>query len=54
MNPTWTPDKDELLKPLPGEAGFNQDDKEGKWTLASIIRLAGLPVDAGGFPPVPA
>lgn len=40
MEPCWHPDKDELL--CPGKD--NVDDKS--WTLASIIRLAGLPVDA--------
>ncbi len=40
-DPCWTPDQDPLLKP--GED--NQDDEA--WTLASVIRLSGLPVDGG-------
>ena len=39
VDPCWTPDQDPLL--CPGQD--NVDDKS--WTLASIIRLAGLPVD---------
>ncbi|MEO1550056.1 MAG: hypothetical protein AAFR93_06445, partial [Pseudomonadota bacterium] len=38
-DPTWTPDTDPLLS----GRDFNQDD--ASWTLASIIRLSGLPVD---------
>jgi len=39
VEPCWTPDDDSLL---------TEDDNvdPGNWTLASIIRLAGLPVDA--------
>lgn len=41
IDPCWTPDDDPLLKP-------GQDNIDGnKWTVASIIRLSGLPVDAG-------
>ncbi len=42
VHPHWTPDEDALLK---------QEDKRdnGKWTLASIIRLSGLPVDEQPF-----
>jgi hypothetical protein len=38
VEPCWTPDKDPLL---------TEDDNQdpGDWTLASIIRLSGLPVD---------
>lgn len=43
IDPDWTPDADPLL--LPAD---NQDP--GDWTLASIIRLSGLPVSAGNFP----
>lgn len=39
-DPCWTPNDDPLLKP--GED--NVDNEE--WTLASIIRLSGLPVDS--------
>ena len=39
VEPCWNPDDDPLLKP--GED--NVDDET--WTLASIIRLSGLPVD---------
>ncbi|MDH5761110.1 MAG: hypothetical protein OEZ65_16220, partial [Gemmatimonadota bacterium] len=42
IEPCWTPDDDPLLRP--GED--NQDSKK-RWTLASIIRLSGLPVDTG-------
>lgn len=39
QNPCWTPDQDELL--------VKQDKQDaGDWTLASIIRLSGLPVDS--------
>jgi len=43
VQPDWTPDSAALLKP---------EDKrdEGNWTLASIIRLSGLPVDGTSFP----
>ena len=40
--PEWTPGTDQLLR-----AGDNRDP--GDWTLASIIRLSGLPVSAGDF-----
>jgi hypothetical protein len=40
MHPCWTPGKDPLLI----EGVDNIDDKD--WTLAAIIRLAGLPADA--------
>ncbi|MCH9651544.1 MAG: peroxidase [Deltaproteobacteria bacterium] len=42
VEPCWTPDDDSLLM---------EDDKvdAGDWTLASIIRLSGLPVGAGDF-----
>ncbi len=39
LDPCWTPDEDPLL-----EEGDKID--AGDWTLASIIRLSGLPVDA--------
>lgn len=46
VEPNWTPDNDPLL---------TEADKadEGKWTVASIIRLSGLPVAAGDFPDAP-
>jgi len=42
IEPCWTPDQDPLL--IPG-----QDDRDGGWTLASIIRLSGLPITADDF-----
>ncbi len=42
INPCWTPDDDELLT-----KADNQDP--GDWTLATIIRLSGLPVSAADF-----
>lgn len=44
--PTWTPDQDELLR----DGKYNQDgdpnpNGERAWTLASIIRISGLPVN---------
>jgi hypothetical protein len=41
--PDWTPDEDVLLK----DGGYA--DPDGKWTLASIIRLSGLDPDSIGF-----
>ena len=41
LEPKWTPDSDPLLDPQD-----NRDSSNG-WTLASIIRLAGLPVADG-------
>ena len=41
--PEWTPDEDPLLK----DSGYA--DPDGKWTLASIIRLSGLEPDGIGF-----
>ncbi len=43
MEPCWVPEDDPLLKPDED----NVDDKS--WTLASIIRLAGLKADGIGF-----
>ena len=41
--PCWSPDNDPLLNP-------DKDKKDAKdWTLASIIRLSGLPVSAADF-----
>ncbi len=42
VQPTWTPDQDPLLE---------EDDNcdPGDWTLASIIRLSGLTIDASEF-----
>jgi hypothetical protein len=40
LEPCWTPDEDALLRP----GDDNVDDSN--WTIASIIRLAGLPVDS--------
>ena len=41
VDPCWTPDDDPLLCP-----GVDNIDSEGAWELASIIRIAGLPVDS--------
>lgn len=43
LDPAWTPDVDPLL-----QAG-DQIDSAPDWRLSSIIRLAGLPVEAGDF-----
>lgn len=40
IDPCWSPDQDTLLKP-----GVDNVDDD-LWTLASIIRLSGLPVDS--------
>jgi hypothetical protein len=47
QNPGWTPSQDPLLSEIKDEEGrlLNQDREDGAWTLASIIRLSGLPVD---------
>jgi len=47
MQPCWTPDDDPLLNPAIDDidAGVNGQS----WTLASIIRLSGLPVAASDF-----
>jgi hypothetical protein len=42
--PTWTPGKDDLL-----HADDNRDAADDGWTLASIIRIAGLPVGRQGI-----
>ncbi len=42
LDPCWSPDEDPLL-----DDSDNQDP--GNWTLASIIRLSGLPVSADDF-----
>lgn len=42
MDPCWEPGDDPLLSD-----GQDNKDSPGKWELASIIRLSGLPVDAG-------
>jgi hypothetical protein len=39
--PHWTPERDHLLKEIPLS---NEEQRGGPWTLASIIRIAGLPV----------
>lgn len=55
MQPQWTPEDDNLLL-KGGDADSNSDNRDsapGTWTLASIIRLAGLPVAASDFPPTP-
>ena len=44
VQPTWTPDQDALLMP----EDRSRDSGE-EWTLASIIRLSGLPVSAADF-----
>jgi hypothetical protein len=57
IEPTWTPDDDELLRLAKEQVPNLVADAEGKWTLASVIRLSGLPVNADPFPnntvPVP-
>lgn len=45
MAPCWTPDNDPLLR-----VDDKKDSTDSKWELASIIRLAGLPVDGTDFP----
>ncbi len=42
IQPTWTPDRDPLL-----DHDYNKDP--GDWTLASIIRMSGLPVARDSF-----
>ena len=44
IDPCWTPDEDPLL-----DASTDRIDSS-QWELSSIIRLSGLPVDAGDFP----
>ncbi|MGB0905854.1 MAG: peroxidase family protein [Maricaulaceae bacterium] len=46
-HPCWTPDDDPLLN----GSDFNRDDSS--WTLASIIRLAGLTANGIGLEPKP-
>ncbi|HEV7344571.1 MAG TPA: peroxidase family protein [Devosia sp.] len=48
IEPGWTPDADPLLAQLNSGGALTQD--EGRWTLASIIRLSGMPVSAAQFP----
>lgn len=43
LRPCWTPDEDPLLD-------TNDKQDEGAWTLASIIRMSGLPVAGGDLP----
>ena len=43
LDPCWTPKDDPLLR----DGDDNRDDAD--WTLASIIRLAGLKADGIGF-----
>ena len=45
LEPLWTPDQDQYLKGI----GYNRDCIDGKWTLASIIRIAGLKADGIGL-----
>ncbi|MFK7804187.1 MAG: peroxidase family protein [Anaerolineae bacterium] len=58
VQPCWQPKEDILLAVALDGTGFNEDsllvDDEGKshWTLASIIRLSGLPVSADDLQPV--
>ncbi|UJW86558.1 peroxidase family protein [Devosia sp. SL43] len=51
IEPNWEPDRDKLLSKLNLENRLTKD--EGKWSLASIIRLSGLPVAFDEFPPRP-
>lgn len=51
IEPKWTPDGDDLLRTLDVE--HLTQDAGGKWTLPSIIRLSGLPIERGDFPPKP-
>lgn len=58
IEPSWTPDRDGLLAGLNTDGQLNADGQKeidanagtGIWTLASIIRLSGLPTDGAGFP----
>ncbi|MGE2717544.1 peroxidase family protein [Mycolicibacterium litorale] len=45
VQPAWTPGADPLLRP-----GEDDVDSPGRWELASIIRVAGVPTSAGQFP----
>ncbi|MGI9485384.1 MAG: peroxidase family protein [Geminicoccaceae bacterium] len=45
--PCWNPDDDPLLV-SEGDEADNRDDPDGKWTLASIIRIAGIKADGIG------
>ena len=45
MEPNWTPNNDRYLK----GTGHNVEGKKRKWTLASIIRIAGLKANGIGF-----
>tara|TARA_R110002110_G_scaffold407057_1_gene627679 strand:- start:164 stop:334 length:171 start_codon:yes stop_codon:yes gene_type:complete len=42
VEPCWTPDEEPLF-----DATLKED--EGKWSLASIIRLSGLPIKEDDF-----
>ncbi|WP_062519323.1 peroxidase family protein [Demequina silvatica] len=48
VDPAWTPDSDPLLRPRDNRDG-RADNPEHPWTLASIIRIAGVPFSAGPF-----
>ncbi|HEY9311761.1 hypothetical protein [Williamsia sp.] len=43
VDPLWSPDTDALLMP-----GQDNIDTPGSWELASIVRISGVPVEAGG------
>lgn len=47
VEPGWTPDSDPVLGPMKGDL---HKGNEPAWTLASIVRLSGLPVSAAEFP----
>ncbi len=48
QHPGWTPDGDVLLRPEDNRDA-SVDEGRPDWTLAAIIRLAGVPVDAEVF-----
>lgn len=52
IKPDWTPDDDPLLKSMEEQLDLTQDNGlsgNPRWSLASIIRLAGLPIDGSRF-----
>ena len=48
LQPCWTPDDDPLLNASIDDVDSTVNNGRS-WTLASIIRLSGLPVAAGDF-----
>lgn len=47
MCPDWEPEDDELLKNHTVELTQDAISEDNKWTVASIIRLSGLPIKGG-------